>query len=476
MDTRIRRLYALFLAGFTAVFMWLPYWQVFRARELGGHVQNPRLLARGLVFSRGSIYAGDGSLVAYSRQEAGLSRRVFEAHPSLVHTVGYENPRYGRSGLESAMDPVLSGVGDEGYLDTKAARFLGIEKRGDDVATTLHPKIQEAAARALEGVRGAVVAVDPATGAILAMVSSPWFDPGRLTESWESLAEDPATPLLNRATQGLYPPGSAFKILVLAAALESEVVEPGETFHDQGTITIDGYTMENLDRRAYGKIDVTQALVVSSNVVFASLGLRLGGSRLLNFMRAFGLGDNPGLEIGGSRARVPSSQVTDRRTLAQLSIGQSGLTVTPLQMALVAATIANGGRTMRPHLVEEVRDPRGRRVRVVLPEELRRPVSPETARLVAQAMVRVVEEGTGKSARLEGVQVAGKTGTAENPHGRPHAWFVGFAPAGAPQVAVSVLVENGGYGGRAAAPIARKVIQAALGASFEPPAPSSAGR
>ncbi len=474
MKETMARLYRAVAAAFCLLGVWLGYWQVVAGPSLSQHPRNPRPVLALMYQRRGSILDRQGRPLATSeprqvaedgaRPGAGWRvpdelRRVsyvrrYWGTPGLGPTIGYADPRLGRSGLELALDEQLGG-GPASSWRRLLGPLLAGPRQGRDVVTTLDLRVQQAAERALGGQRGAVVALDPHSGEVLALASLPGFRPDQASRSWERLRSDPASPLLNRAVQGQYPPGSTFKVISLAAGLETGALRLDQLLPDEGAITVDGYTFHNYDEEPHGLLDPVEALVISSNVAYVQVGLRLGPEVVTQYARRFGLGQRWELPITVAAGRVPSPNQLSRVGLAEISIGQGSLLVTPLQMAVVAATVANGGVQVPPRLLKEPSPPESSPVRVV---------SAATARQVAEAMAAVVERGTGRGAALPGVRVAGKTGTAQNPHGADHAWFIGFAPVEAPRVAVAVVVENGGSGGAVAAPVARAVIQAALAA------------
>jgi penicillin-binding protein A len=279
-------------------------------------------------------------------------------------------------------------------------------------------------------------------------------------ENWEALNQDETRPLLNRAIQGSYPPGSAFKPLVAAAALEEGLARPDSSFDDEGVYVAEGYRVRNYGGGVYGRHDLTEAMAQSVNTTFAKLGVELGAGRLTDYADEAGFGREPPFSLDAAPGAFPESM--DRAHVAQVAFGQGQLLATPLQMALLAAGVANGGNIMEPYLVQEVRDYRQTVIDTTRSQTWLRPFSSRTAAQVRDLMLQVVDRGTGTRAQLSGVQVAGKTGTAEVDRGEPHAWFIGFAPAAEARVAVAVVVENGGTGGSTAAPIARAVLEAAL--------------
>jgi peptidoglycan glycosyltransferase len=297
------------------------------------------------------------------------------------------------------------------------------------------------------------------------MASRPSFDPNELEQSWEQLVNDENSPLVNRPTHGLYTPGSVFKILTSAAALDSGSAEPGTTYECKESIVVQGNIIRNYEGKGYGNIDLTQALKISSNTYFAQLALELGRERLKEYVKRFGFDRKPSFQFDAAASFFPDTSGMDDVELAWSGIGQGKLLVTPLQIAMVGLAMANQGQIMEPYLVQEIRDSQDGLVKKFEPRIYTQPISAQTAEAVKAMMVKVVAEGTGRSAQIQAVSVAGKTGTAELGQGkRPHSWFVGFAPSQDPHILIVVIVENGGTGAEAAAPIFRKVASAYLGA------------
>ena len=494
MDRQIRRLGLALLVLFLLLFAQVNYLQVLASQRLADNPANAtRQLIAEYEVDRGSILAADGTTVlATSRRSRGALRyqRRYPQGPLYADVTGYYSVIYGRSGLEDAFNPYLNGSAPELLPQTLADQILGRPKRGASIITTIQPALQRAAAQALGSQPGAVVALDPRTGDVLALVANPTYDPNLLASqnprevrrAWAELTNDPDKPLLSRAYQELYPPGSTFKLVTAAAALqngytpESLWPNPPALQLPQTTHVLENFGGEHCLGGA-PKITTAQALTVSCNVVFGEIGLALGADSLAAQARAFGFaadassGDVP-FDLPFQEGVFPDpSYFTDRLPAVALSaIGQDNVAANPLQMALVAAAIANGGVEMAPRLVTEVRDPSGRVIRSFAPKEYGRPISPRTAAELTQMMVSVVRSGTGTAAQIPGVTVAGKTGTAQHGEGQPpHAWFVSFAPAENPQVVAAVIVLDGGSlgseatGGRVAAPIAKAVMQAALG-------------
>jgi len=462
-DKPIRRLFLLFALLFVALVVQLTYVQVWAAADLNTHPANTRAIEAEMRVERGAILSADGGKLAVSKKEGEYYLREYPQGDLVSPWLGYNNLRYGRAGVERVYNPELSGQTGLLSLTSYWDKILGRTHQGADLVLTVNLRVQRAAAEALGERKGAVVALDPRTGAVLAMVSYPRYDPNRLEKTWADLNSDENRPLLNRPSQGLYPPGSVFKIVVAAAALETGVVTPDTEFEDTGSVTAGGFVVNNYGGRVYGKHDFSDAFASSINTTFAKVGVKVGAESLAAYASAFGFGRESPWPLGGAASLFPAPGDLDKAHVAQVSYGQGEVLATPLEMALVAAAVANGGTIMKPYLVSKVLSPSGGVLEETSPAVWARPISPDTANTLRELMVAVVNRGTGTRAALAGVQVAGKTGTAEVASGEPHAWFVGFAPAEAPQVAVAVLVENGGAGGTTAAPIARQVLAAALG-------------
>jgi peptidoglycan glycosyltransferase len=417
-----------------------------------------------LATRRGRILASDGTVLAQTAQ----GERQYPYGASLAQTVGYVSIRYGTSGLEDAYDAALTPADTTGDVTAQIAEIVeaftgqSATARGADIVTTIVPAVQNAlySRLALHPRAGGVV-LDPRTGAVLALASVPSFDPNDLATGFASLLHDPHSPLLNRAIDGLYPPGSTFKIFTASAALDSGSVTMQSTFNDPGYFTIGNFTLHDNEFEATGTQDLTGAFSLSSNVDFGQIALKMGTQTFYEYIDRWGIGKSVDFQIPANADRVPAQDSIVPGELAQMGFGQGALLMTPLRMALLAATIANGGSEPRPFLVRQV-------VRQGVPtgsygaSELANPISADTAANVKKMMIAVVQHGTGTPAQLPGVTVAGKTGTATNPFGAAHSWFVCFAPAENPRVVVAIVVENAGYGADVAAPIAREVLRAAL--------------
>jgi len=450
------------LAGlFVVLLAYLAGVQVVWGPQLANTPQNPRLAIAAEQTRWGRILDRHLAVLADSAVRGGLQARRYVDGPLYANLLGYRSSRYGLDGLEARYDPELLGLPAADPWETLLEAF-GRPRRGNDLVLTIDAVVQQAAAQALGSGRGAVVALDPRSGAVLALVSRPTFDPASVDTRWLALARDPASPLFDRATSGQYPPGSSFKPIVLAAALASGRATRQTMVDCASSISVDGASITNFEHEEYGRMSVARAFAMSCNVAFVHLGLATGADSIIRMARAFGLGRAPGFDVPAAAGHLPDPRTLNRRGLAQISFGQGNLLVTPLQMAIVAAAIANHGVAMRPFALLQVRAPDGRVLAAYAQHGGRDVVPPEVASAIASDMADVVRFGTGTAAQLPGVAVAGKTGTAENPHGPADAWFISFAPADHPTVAVAVLLENAGVGGQVAAPAARQVLAAAL--------------
>ena len=475
MNRSIRRLYMTLAAGFGLLVVMLGWWQVVAADSLKEHTDNQQTAQAERLIDRGRILSADGKVLAASRARRIKGQRVFErVYPQgtlAANAVGFSSTA-NRTGIESTYNRYLSGsFGTEPLLQ----RFNLKEKRGADVRLSLDTRVQQAAEEGLAGKAGAVVAFDPTTGQILAMASSPTFDLQQAVTDYASIPTE-GSPFINRTTQGLYPPGSTFKVVTATAALESGEYTPDSTFDDTGSFDTPGGPIRNFDGERFGEHDLTTALTNSINTTFASIGDALGPELLGGTMTAYGFGERPPIDLPDGEVLVsgrrdggkvlPNDE--DGEDTARIAIGQERLTVTPLQMMMVAGAVANRGVLMAPHLMERITDRGGSVVKRGEPDEVGRVMSEANAAELTAMMENVVREGTGTAAALSsaGVTVAGKTGTAESSDAnRNQAWFIGFAPAEAPVVAVAVVVEDTSLtGGIAAAPIAASVMRAAIDA------------
>jgi penicillin-binding protein A len=479
MSTSIRRLGVLLLGLFLLLSLAVPYWQMVRAPELLARVDNPRPAEEERRIERGRILSADGQELAVSQRAAnGVSSRAYSYAP-LAATVGYWSGRYGNGGIESARDLDLRGDGRLTSVDALSRRLLHQPVIGDDVVLTIDLRLQKVADEALGKANGAIVVLNVSTGAILALVSHPYIDPNRLEADWDKIKVDPARPLLNRATQGLYTPGSTFKTVTLGAALDTGMLSPSSTFsytlrapdavhHGWWHQSANGILCEN-HATNQGQFDLTTAYASSCNVAFSEIGLQLGPETYTDYAKRFGLGSAVPLEIPVATSllfHTPNyfSGPEQRYALASTAFGQGELAVTPLQMALIAAAVANEGMIPQPHLVAELRDRQGNVTGRTGPQRWRTVMSPQTASAERTIMGVSTESGWAQTARIPGVSMGGKTGTAEtgDPTKPPHSWFIGFAQGKTATYAIAVIKEFTGFGSEEAAPAAKKVLEAAI--------------
>jgi penicillin-binding protein A len=486
MNAPLRRVAVATLLLFGMLLVNVNYIQVIRADEYQNDTRNQRVLLRTYERERGPILAGEGSQVLAESIETDGRFRYLRTYPggdagptTWAHVTGFFSFVYGPTGLERSADSVLSGEDDALFVRRISDLVTGRDAQGGAVSLTLQPDAQEAAVEGLGSQRGSVVALDPRTGAVLAMASTPSFDPSPISSfdgqevrsSYEALRDDERQPLINRATSFTYPPGSIFKVVTAASALEggdytseSQIPAPDRLSLPQTTATIGNFGESSCGG---GTITLAASMTISCNTSFAQLGLDLGAARLNETAEAFGIGDSINVPLPVAASGFPGD--ANPPQTAQSAIGQFDVRVTPMQAALIAAGIANDGSIMAPYMVDQILAPDLSVVSSASPSEYRRAVTAETADALTAMMTSVVSSGTGTGAQISGVDVAGKTGTAQRGQGQnPHAWFIGFAPADDPRVAVAVVVEDGGSvgsgatGGRLSAPIARSVMQAVL--------------
>jgi peptidoglycan glycosyltransferase len=473
MNAPIARLFVVVVVLFGVLVGFTSRWTVFEADALRDNPKNRRELLEEQQIRRGLIRAADDAVLARSLKQADNSYvRTYPAGRLFSHAVGYSFVRQGRAGLERYYDDDLSGRNSE--LGSLIDRLSGSEQEGDNLLTSLDPGAQRVALQQLGGRKGAVVALDPKTGAIRVMASVPGYDPNTVKSQsqFNALNRDRDSPLFNRTTQSGYPPGSTFKVVTAIAAIDSGRYKPDSRISGRNGKTISGVPLNNDAGESFGDITLTEALTHSVNTVFGEVGEKVGKLTMKKYMDRLGFGRPVEVDLprderaaSGERQRGRIIPATSGAVdVGRMAIGQDKLTVTPLQMAMVAASVANGGRLMKPHIADRVVDRDGRTVDRIEPEELSQVMTPDTAAQVGAMMSQVVKEGTGTAAALEGIDVAGKTGTAEVDRGCPNQlWFIAFAPAQDPRVAIAVTVECGtGFGGTVAAPIAKAVMQELL--------------
>jgi penicillin-binding protein A len=484
LNRQIIKLFAFIVVLFAVLVGFTSYWSVFDAKALKEENDNKRPLFEQQQIHRGRILAADGTVIAISKPEGHGANLRYERHypqgALFGHPIGYSFMEYGDSEFEQYHNAEL--IGEESEFGSILDEITGRNREGNDIVTNLDTEAQRVALGDLEEAGfGAVVAIEPSTGAIKVMTSNAPYDPNRYpTESKKLNSNEIETPMLNRATQGRYPPGSTFKVVTAAAGLESGRITPETTINAPGTIIDEGHELNNDGLADYGEIPLDTALTNSVNTWFGQLGQEVGQDALFKQMEKFGFNAKPPIDLPSDQ--VQESGVYDSESgqmlnhndpvdLARVAIGQERLLATPLQIAMVAAAVANKGKLMKPQIWNRVVDPDGRTVKHLEPSLYNQAVTVETAEELTTAMEGVVNEGTGTNAEIPGVPVAGKTGTAETPGNlacgggseENQAWFMGFAPADEPKIAIAVSVEcTPEFGNDVAAPIFRDVAETLL--------------
>ncbi len=477
-----------------ALIVGTTYWQTWANAGLADRQDNQIRLVAQFSIDRGKIYASDGKTLLATNVKRKVSGqalffRRYPTGPLFADVVGYSTQSHNQTGIERAYNDYLTGANSnlDTVFDTTLDKLKGTTVHGNDLVLSLRPGAQALALRALQGKCGAVVALEPRTGRVLVMASSPTYNPNIVEKNFAAIdrirsgACQPAAPLLNRATAGLFTPGSIFKIITASAALDTGRYTPDSSFYDPGYCEEYGDKVFNAGNRdgvgaeTFGNLSLATGFENSVNSVFCNIGKTIGAGTILEYARRYGFYDLPPLELPENE-RASSGLYKNHRLFSpkkpefqvdpgRLAFGQERMLASPLQMALVAATVANRGVVIRSHLVDRVLGPSGKTVSRAKPHKLGRAVKPETADALRSMMEAVVTGGTGTAAQIPGIRVAGKTGTAETGANNVNTtWFVSFAPADAPRVAIAVVVENqrGGFGGTVSAPIAKQVMEALL--------------
>ena len=479
MNRPIAQLFGLVIVLFLLLIGFTSRWTVFEAKSLRDNSLNARGLLEQQLIPRGAIRAADGTVLARStRGKGGAYTRSYPTGDLFSLPIGYSYTSLGRAALESSRNSELTGRTNVSQLNSVINQLTGHRQVGDDVYTTLDPKAQRIAVAQLAGRKGSVVALDPRTGAVKVMASFPSYDPNQLRAGPTALTRlvQSGQSLQNRATQAAYLPGSTFKVVTAIAAIDSGKYTPDSMLSGASPITISGVPLANDAGEQFGVISLTQALTNSVNTVFAPVAVAVGKSTMATYMNRLGFDAPPPIDLptGDRRASgeylhgrllSPTSDLVD---VGRMGIGQDKLEVTPLQMAMVAAAVANHGTLMTPYLTDRAVDKDGRAVETIKPTVFSNVMSPQTATAVGAMMSHVVNDGgTGTAAALPGIEVAGKTGTAQLAAGSSvnQLSFIAFAPLQNPRIAIAVTVERAaGFGGTVAAPIAKAVLQSLLGA------------
>ncbi len=477
MNRPTRRLATAVLIAFGLLGLMASWVQVVAADTYRLDPRNARFNLAQSGKERGLIVSADGVVLARSDPDPATTGAYVRAYPEgapFTHVVGYSSLLFGQQGLELAYSNELRSRRDLTISDLISV-ILGRDLRPLNLQLTIDADLQRLAYQALGGQRGAVVALNPATGEVLALVSTPSYDPGLLlgtdaATQWQTLLDDPNRPLADRATREIYPPGSTFKTVVATAALESGFATPDTAFPDPAEFPLPGSTatVSNAGGGACNNgvsTTLLRAFVRSCNTTFARVAIEVGAESIGEIADNVGFNSEIPFPWTVAQSAFPTAELTlDQAALGQSGIGERDVRATPLQMALIAAAVANQGSIQDPYLVSRIFDAEGTEIEVIDPGPARQAFSAETAAIMSQMMERVVTEGTGRLAAVPGIRIAGKTGTATGEEGRPHAWFIGFGPVEQPSIAVAVFVESGGdvgesaSGGSVAAPIAAQVI------------------
>ena len=466
--------------AFAGIALGAGYWQVLRSPDLSRAPDNPAVIAAARNVVRGTIVDRDGKVLASNKRnsDTGEPYRVY-ADRAFSTVIGYASNEYATAGLERTWNAELTGVLSGDPIGDVLRKFRTDPYDPQKLTLGISSVLQRAAVAGLGDDRGAVVMLDPTTGEILALASTPTYDTGAIAdprtsrEAFEAVQKSSAKPLVTRATQGQYVPGSVFKIVTAIAGLGSGRLTATTTFPQQAKAERDGLLVEGFRIREHAGVpvqtfDLADATEWSSNIWYALAGLRTGGDNMASFAARMGFGAPLDFDLPTARSQVTNGDggapggFSDDVELANASYGQAETVVTPLQMALVAATVANGGTLMRPHLVVATTGRDG--TRTIAPEQMGVVIGPQEAAAITEAMRRAVESTIGRQftsgAKVPGISTAGKSGTAElGGNGAPHSWFIGFAPAGQPRIAIAVIVERGGRGGARAAPLAGDLLE-----------------
>jgi peptidoglycan glycosyltransferase len=475
-NRQIVKLFGVILVLYALLFGFTSYWSVFDSSSLKANTANRRPLLEEQKIERGDILADDGTVIAHSRPIGKGNNEIFVRHypqGSLFgNPIGYSFVDRGRVGFELSHNDEL--VGNKTEFLSVLDELQGHAQVGDNVQSSLNPDAQRAAVNGLAGRRGSVVAIVPSTGEVRAMVSIPEYDPNEVEDNrtFQRLNTENSAPLFNRATQAGYPPGSTMKVVTATAALDSGKFTPDSVLSGRSPIAIEGVPLANSGGEQFGDIPMTTALTNSVNTWWAQAGEKVGKDTMFKYMERYGFNAKPRLDYPGFQ--LAASGVYDGNKLlgpgdtidiGRVAIGQERLRVTPLQMAEVAATVANKGELMEPRLWSKVIDPDGRENKLD-PAHQSRVMGEDTASELNDMMQDVVSEGTGTAGAVSGIDVAGKTGTAEISPGVNDAWFIGFAPADDPQIAISCIVEHtSGFGGPTCGPIFKAVAESLLGSA-----------
>lgn len=444
-----------FVFLFMFVALYLVYFQLFKAKSLADNSHNRRLWLNEDLVKRGSIYDRNENVLAYSEKDgSGKQVRIYNYPEASAPVTGYSSNTYGKTGIEKSYNKELLAISGENFSNFR--KMVVKNDTGNDLHLSLDQNIQNIVYNYLSAYKGSCVIMNPSTGQILAMVSTPSFNPNTLDNDWNNLIQTTDGRLVNRATLGLYRPGSAFKIITSASILDNKI---DTSYNDKGSEVIQGYEIKNYDDQIFGNLDLRSAFVNSSNTYFANKAVNLGKDKLAKTSENFVLNKDYKFDLDKNNSVIPFKDLNEA-DLAMTGFGYGKTQITPLHMAMITSAIANDGIMMKPRLVDKITNKEKDVVYEAENEILSKATSEDTANTIRDMMVEVVNSGTGTNAYLNWVQLAGKTGTADKADGNVDAWFVGFAPAYEPKIAFAMVIEDSqGTGGEVAAPLARNIVR-----------------
>ena len=461
-NKNIFRIAQVFIVLFVILLINLSYIQIVKSDWYTNNSLNARIINRENSILRGDIIDSTGKKLVYSEKQNNEIKRMYPYGEICAFPIGYFGKNIGSAGIEQTQNIDLAGLNMTMHkLGPIEQLFEG--KKGNTIKLTLDANLQKTAWNAIGQRRGAAVVMDADTGAVLVMASRPAFNPNTINEDWDKLRNDKNSPLINRAAQGLYPPGSSIKPLIADAALQQKIISPDTRincgpFYDLGN----GQKIYEADKATYGNINLDEGLIHSSNVMFAGLAVKLGNKELQQAFSRFGFYDKIKSDFYTQTPHMPDFGKLSTGETAQVGIGQADLLVTPLRMAMLAEAFINQGKIMQPYLVDSVQTLDGVTIRTTSPTLFKEATDVNRAELINSYMADVVKKGTGKNAHVNGIEIAGKTGTAENSQGADHAWFMGTARVKGRNIAFAVILENSGFGGAEAAPIIKQIITTML--------------
>lgn len=450
---RIIYLLILICLAFIGLVVYLSHFQIFRAQDIRNHAYNKRLWINEENILRGSIWDRNGNILAYSQDQGENINRYYNYSNLYSHIIGYSYREYGKAGLEATYNSELLNLRDLSGIE-ELINIVSPDIDGNNLELTIDHNLQERTRELLNGRKGSVIVMNPTSGEIYSMYSFPDFNTSNLREEWVNITES-GDALLNRSTQGSYTPGSIFKLITATALLESNI---DLDYQCSGSAIIDGNTIADAGQTAHGQIDLEGAIINSCNSYFAEKSLEIGQDKLKEVAKRYMMDERISFDLETNRSSFPKGNL-NKNAIAEAAIGQGQVEVTPLNMALMVSAIANEGKMVKPYLVKRVEDSDGRLISLTGTETLSNVMTPNMASELTHMMKGVIVSGTGTNASISNIQVAGKTGTAQITPRPSHSWFVGFAPADKPRIAVAVVLEESGTsGGQTAAPLARDLI------------------